>query len=329
MRTVARELDIAFLGCGRAAATHARLLGSLDKKVRLHFASRDPTRSQAARKRHGGAGAFPSYEAALADDAVDVVFVTTPPTLHLELTLAALEAGKDVIVEKPAFPAPQDFGKVRSAMERHRRRVLVAENYYYKPLRRRLEDILARGLVGEPLFLHVNAVKRQSPEGWRAAREVTGGGGLLEGGIHWINLVSNLGLEVVDVSGYRAGGRTGEHRGGDDVAESILAVLSLEGGAVANLAFSWEVPSPLQGVRMSRIYGREGSVLFESNGLFVCVWGKRARFYLPGFRDLAGYRAMLTDFLHALRTAEEPDMTLAMAERDVETVHRIYRSLES
>jgi predicted dehydrogenase len=326
---VSRELDLVFLGCGRAAATHARLLGSLDEGVRLHFASRDPTRSQAARKRHGGAGAFPSYEAALADEAVDVVFVTTPPTLHLDLTLAALEAGKDVIVEKPAFPAPEDFGQVRRAMERSPGRVLVAENYYYKPLRRRLEDILARGLVGEPLFLHVNAVKRQRPEGWRGARDLVGGGGLLEGGIHWINLVSNLGLDVVDVSGHRAGGGTGEDRAGEDVAESILAVLSLEGGSVATLAFSWEVPSPLRGIRMSRIYGREGSVLFESNGLFVCVQGRRTRFYLPGFRDLAGYRAMLTDFLHALRTAEEPAMTLSMAERDVEIAHRIYRSLES
>ncbi len=322
-------LDLAFLGCGAATRMHTRTLGRVASDLRLHFASRERERAEACRKRHGGAGAFGSYGEAIADPGIDAVLVATPPASHLELTLAALEAGKDVILEKPAFPRPHDFGPVREAAERTGRRVLVAENYYYKPLRERLARILDDGLVGEPLFLQVNAVKRQEARGWRADPALAGGGALLEGGIHWINLMASLGPEVTGASGFRAGAGARGPGGADGSGpgeRSVLVVLEYAGGAVGTLIYSWEVPSPFQGLRVSRIWGTRGSVAFESNGVFVFVHGERTRLHLPRPWDISGYRAMFTDFLDALRTGREPRMTLKMAERDVRLVHEAYRS---
>jgi len=328
-------LEIAFLGCGRAARTHARLLRSMDRDVRLRFAGRDPARTARFAGSLGGAHAFASYEDAILDKRVGVVVVTTPPDRHLDLTLAALAAGKDVVVEKPAFFAVSDFGAVREAADRAGRQVLVAENYFYKPLRGALTRLLADGVVGEPLLLRVNAVKRQVVEGWRADRARVGGGGLFEGGIHWINLMSNLGAEVESASGYRAGrGDTspaedpgGAPRGERSVEESLLVVLRYRGGMVGTLSFSWEVPSPLKGVRISTLHGREGSAWFESNGIFLVARGARTRWSLPGLRDLSGSRAMWLDFLQALRNRREPAMTLHLAERDVRFVRDVYRSI--
>ncbi|RMH20629.1 MAG: gfo/Idh/MocA family oxidoreductase, partial [Gemmatimonadetes bacterium] len=265
--------------------------------------------------RHGG------YEAALADASVDAVVVATPPDTHRALTLRALEAGKDVIVEKPAFPALADFERARAAARAAGRRVFAAENYYYRPVRVALARLIAEGAVDEPLLLRVNAVKRQRPEGWRADRRHTGGGGLLEGGVHWVNFMASLGPRVERVCAARAGGRA-------HVAESLAAVFAYEGGMVGTLAFSWEVPSPLQGVRWSALYGRGGSVWFESNGIFLCVRGRKTRISLPGLRDLSGFRAMWADFLRALREGGEPAMTFDDAERDVRLVHEIYRSMD-
>ena len=349
------QLNLVFLGCGAAAALHSRTLASLEKGVRLHFASRDGARAAAFKDQHGGAGSFGSYEEAVGAPGIDAVVVVTPPSSHLELTLAALEAGKNVIVEKPAFLRPKDFGPVREAMARSGRRVMVAENYFYKPLRTRLQEILTGGAIGEPLFLHLNAEKRQVAEGWRADAELAGGGGLFEGGIHWINFMANLGLEVEEVEGYRAGqmpagsgsagavvaaalaagsvvaaggpALQGRPQDTNDAEESILVVFRYAGGAVGTLSFSWEVPSVLKGVRISRMYGKGGSVTFESNGIFALLKGSRTRLYLPGFRDLAGYRAMFTDFLGALREDREPDMTLDMAEQDVMLVRKVYYTL--
>lgn len=343
MSAAARPLGLAFLGCGAITRRHSRTLRSMGAHARLHYASREAAKAEALRRRFGGGLAWGSYEAALADPDVDVVLVATPPHLHLKQTLAALEAGKHVILEKPAFPSADDFAPVRAAAGRAGRRVCVAENYVYKPVAALLRDILGRGDIGEPLLLLVDAAKRQRPTGWRADRALSGGGGLREGGIHWVSFMASLGLAPRRVSGYRGGGGdpAGAVSSGAGAApprpprdrrapteETALVVFEYEGGAVGALSFSWEVPSPLKGVRLSRIYGREGTVRFESNGLFVLVHGRRSALRLPGLRDLAGYRAMFQDFFDAIRTGREPLMKLDLAERDLRLVDRIYASME-
>ena len=321
------SIGLAFLGCGKATRVHSRTLARLAPEVRLHYASRDPDKARRFSDKHGGVGAYSSYDSALEDPTIQVVLVATPPPLHLDLTLAALGAGKDVIVEKPAFLHPEDFVRVREAMSRSGQRVFVAENYFYKPLRSRLLSILEEGIIGDPLFLLVNAVKRQQPDDWRASEAGSGGGGLFEGGIHWINLMANLGMDVQRVSGHRAGPLHDMEGGTRKTEESVHVVMDFTNGAVGTLSFSWEVPSPLQGIRISKLYGREGSVTFESNGIFVFTSGGRTRLGFPGFRDLAGYRAMFTDFLAAIRTGNDPLMTLDIAEQDVRLVRDIYRSI--
>jgi len=229
----------------------------------------------------------------------------------------ALEAGKHVIVEKPAFTAAADFEPVERAAAAAGRRVLVAENYFYKPLVRALRRVIADGLLGEVLLVSVSALKRQVPVGWRA--EASPGGALLEGGIHWVSLMGSLGLTIESASGVRFGRRDGGER-------SMLCSFSYEGGAAGTLAYSWEVPSPLRGLRLSRVHGRAGSATFESNGGFVLVAGRRPRLLVPGPRDAGGYGGMFADLLGALRTGTTPAFTFDMARRDVLLVEEICRT---
>jgi predicted dehydrogenase len=314
--------SIGFVGCGQAAETHGRLLRKLSPESLLAFASRDPTRAEHLAQRLGGR-AFPGYEAAIASPEVHTIAVTTPPHLHLAPTLEALAAGKDVIVEKPAFLDVTDFDRVAEAARTAGRRVFVAENYFYKPVRFELARRLADRAVGTPLLIKLNAVKHQAPEGWRTDPERAGGGALFEGGIHWVNFIANLGLKIESATGWRAGADPqGKPRG----PETFVVTIRFACGAIGTIHFSWEVPSPLKGLRISAIYGTEGSLWFESNGLALVSGGARKRVSLPGLRDLSGSRAMWQDFLDALRTDREPLMTLAMARRDVRLVRDVYRS---
>lgn len=313
------RLVLAFLGCGEAARKHAKTLARVDDGVAVRFASRDPDRAGAFDEELDGDGAYGSYQSALDDPGVDAAVVLTPPHRHRELVEAALERGRDAVVEKPAFPRAEDFAAVREVAERTGRRTLVAENYRYRPLRRTLARLLSDGAVGRPLLVHVDAVKRQETDGWRDDPERAGGGALLEGGIHWVNFMAELGPEVEQVRGHAPAPGEGPER-------SMLVVFHYAGGAVGTLSYSWEVPSPLKGLRLSRVYGREGALTFESNGLFVFQRGRRLRLRFPGFRDVAGYRGMWRDLVEALRTGREPIMTLADAERDVRLVRQAYRT---
>ncbi len=310
------SFNLAILGCGFAARLHSRTLRSF-VGVRRFYASRDPARAERCAREYGGAGSFGSYQAALADERIDAVLVATPPSSHLELAEAAMRAGKDVIVEKPPFLRSADFDAVETLREETGRRLFVAENYYYKPLLEALRAELASGVIGEVKILSVNALKRQETGGWRDREEVAGGGALFEGGIHWVNFMSSLGLSVTAATGFRPGGAEGPEK-------SMLAVFEYAQGAVGTLYYSWEIGSPLRGLRLSAIYGSEGTITFESNGIFVAVRGRRRRVRFPGVRDLLGYRAMFGDFLAALREGREPRFDLGAARRDLELVERVY-----
>jgi UDP-N-acetylglucosamine 3-dehydrogenase len=312
-------LHLVFLGCGAIAARHARRLAAFPG-VSFSFASRDGVRAADYRRRLSGTNAYANYAAALNDDEVDVAVITTPTAQHLSLTLAALRAGKHVIVEKPAFLRSTDVATVEAAAAASGRRVLVAENYAYKPLARVLRELLQSNEIGEVRYLTVNALKCAGHRGWRDDEALAGGGALFEGGIHWMNLMAGLGLTVESVQAYRPGTFDGMER-------SLLVVAQYEEGAVGTLHHAWDTASLFRGLRISRIYGSRGSIAFESNGLFVLVHGRRTRLVVPSLRDIAGYRAMFADFIGCLRHGGEPRMTLDQARRDLELVEAAYQSL--
>jgi predicted dehydrogenase len=162
-------------------------------------------------------------------------------------------------------------------------------------------------------------VKNQRRAGWRDDPAIAGGGALFEGGVHWIDLLANAGLKVESARGFRPDHGTGLER-------SMLVVVKYREGGVGTLAHSWEVPSPLHGLRVSRIYGTAGSAAFESNGIVVLVTGARRRLVFPGLRDINGNRAMWTDFLDVIRTGREPVMTAARAQRGLELIEAAYRT---
>jgi predicted dehydrogenase len=313
-----RKMRLCFLGCGRVAESHGRTARSFAPRLECSFASRSGEKARAFADRCGGTRAFDGYRAAIESADVDAVAVVTPPDSHLEWTLAALDAGKDVLLEKPPVLRSTDFDAIDRASARSGRFVLVAENYHYKPLVRRIREALASGAIGEPLFFHLNAVKRQRTSGWRDDPAIAGGGALFEGGVHWVNFASSLGYTIGKVNAVRPGRAAGVER-------SMALLLEYTEGPACLLSYSWEVASPLKGLRVSRIYGREGSIAFESNGLLLATSGHRWRLVVPSLGDIQGYRGMFADFLDAWETRRPPRMTLAHARRDLEVIEEAYR----
>jgi len=115
------------------ADAHSRRLARFRPGVALSYASRTAEKAEALAAKHGGARAFGNYREAVDSPDIDVVAVVTPPSSHLEWTLAALEAGKDVILEKPPVLRSADFDRIQRICSARGRFVYVAENYHYKP----------------------------------------------------------------------------------------------------------------------------------------------------------------------------------------------------
>lgn len=327
-----KPVHVAFLGCGFITRVHSRHLKKMSGDVVRSYASRDAAKAQAYRRRHGGVGHHGSYEAALDDPDVDAVVIAVPPRYHLELALRALERGKHVLVEKPAFPRLEDYATVIEARERAARVVLVGENDHYKPLAVELRRLLAEDVIGEMVFAHfVTVAHRPKPAAdWRNDEEMAGGDAFFEEGIHWLHLAGSLGPEIRTIRGYRPPRSRHGPVEGDARRKSMLVSFQYDNGAAGALYYSREIPSLFRGLRLSKLFGRRGVITFESNGVFVLARGAGLpRLVFPGFRDIRGYRAMYRDFVGAIREGRAPEMSLERAREDHELMEAVYESVDS
>jgi predicted dehydrogenase len=329
MSSVTPPLRLAFLGCGFITRVHSRHLRALRADVVPCYASRERTKADDYCRRFGGAGSYGDYEAAIDDPAIDAVVVAVPPRFHLQLTLRALEAGKHVLVEKPAFLTMADYETVQAARDRAARVVLVGENDHYKPLAVCLRELLANGVIGEMVFAHFMTLARRlkAADDWRNDETMAGGDAFFEEGIHWLHLAGSLGPRIVDIHGFRPSvSRTGTDRR----AKSMMVAFRYDNDAVGSLYYSREIPSLLRGLRVSKLLGREGVISFESNGLFIVVRGRGLpRLVVPGFRDIRGYQAMYRDFVRAIRQQWAPQMSLERAMEDQRLMEQAYANVRS
>jgi predicted dehydrogenase len=255
-----------------------------------------------------------------------------PPRFHLDLTLQALDAGKHVLVEKPAYLRMEDYRTVVDARNRSGRVVLVGENDHYKPLAVCLRRLLADGVLGEMVFAHFTtiALKLKTGDDWRNDEAMAGGDAFFEEGIHWLHLANSQGPRIETIDGYRpwAARQDPGGQGTDTRGKSMLVAFRYDNGAVGSLYYSREIPSLFRGLRLSKLFGRTRVITFESNGLFVFLRGKGVpSLRFPVFRDIRGYQAMYRDFARAIRERGVPEMSLEKAIDDQRLMDRIYEAV--
>jgi predicted dehydrogenase len=320
-------LRLAFLGCGFITRVHSRHLRALRSLVVPSYASRDRTKAEDYRRRFGGVSSYGDYASAIADPSIDAVAIGVPPKHHLDLTLRALDAGKHVLVEKPAFLTMADYETAREARNRAGRVVLVGENDHYKPLAVTLRRLLADDAVGEMVFAQFSSVayRLKAADDWRNDEAMAGGDAFFEEGIHWLHLAGSLGPSIASVQAFRP---SVSRTGADRRVKSLMVAFRYDNDAVGTLYYSREIPSLLKGLRISKIMGRQGAITFESNGLYVFVHGRRTRFYVPGLlRDIRGYKAMYRDFAVSVAEGRAPEMSLERAMEDQRLMDRINASV--
>jgi predicted dehydrogenase len=159
-------------------------------------AARDRSRAVAYATRHGIPRVVDDYEAVVTDPDLDAVYIPLPNSLHAEWTLAALEAGKHVLCEKPFTANATEAAQVAAAADRSLRQdglvVMEAFHYRYHPLAHRMRQIVDSGELGA--LRHVEAwlcapIPDKSDIRYRA--ELAGGAMMDMGSyvVHWARLL--------------------------------------------------------------------------------------------------------------------------------------------
>lgn len=318
---------VCFFGCGQMALKHAKALRRLFPALPLSFASRDLNRAREAAASFKGAMAFNGYREAAESPDLDIAFLTTPHAFHAPLAVQCAEHGKHLIIEKPVTRTLEELETIERAVAHAGVRCTVAENYYYKPFIAKLTHLLAEDAIGTVLFVEITKTNRERKTGWRTDEHLMGGGALLEGGVHWVNLLTSLaGGRPLDVTAFQPRVR---YETNIPLEDSLLMVVRYSNGIVGKLLHSWRVPNRFFGLGLSKIYGTEGVITFESNGLFYSAYGRSRKKGLFSPWGFLGFRPMLRAFVEDYLSGRPWEPTLPRIRQDMEIVHAAYRSVRT
>jgi predicted dehydrogenase len=258
---MAHTIGLAVVGCGHMARVHslnARLIPSLDLRA---FVDVDPDGARALRDQLGTGYATTDLDRALADPHVDAVLVATRWRLHASIAIAALRAGKHVLVEKPLAPTLEECQAIEAAADATGRKAMVAFNYRYAPLLWQARDI-----VGQPVVSAFQCMDRAWAPDYNS---------ILDQACHSIDMLCGLhgGYPV----GYQAAG--GNYNGTQASVDSLVATLQFADGSVASLVQGDLGVNPHVSKWSLQLIGHE-------RGVFVTDTFRRAQFWGCGVDEL-------------------------------------------
>jgi predicted dehydrogenase len=182
-------MKIAIVGCGLIGQKRLRSLRPGDQVVALVDPAKERAQNLASQVRD--AAVLTDWRAAVERTDVDAVFVSTSNDALAAVTLGAVEAGKHVLVEKPAARAPEELTPVIAAAERQGVCVQVGFNHRYHPAFQQARALLDAGVLGPLMFIRArygHGGRLGYDKEWRANPAISGGGELLDQGVHLIDL---------------------------------------------------------------------------------------------------------------------------------------------
>jgi predicted dehydrogenase len=181
-------LRVGIIGCGLIGQKRAKSLGQGGRLVAC--ADLLIERAEALAKPFAAA-VFSDWRALLQDADIDVVVIATLHDTLATMTLAALQAGKHVLVEKPAARSAQELRPVLAAFEERNLKVHVGFNHRYHRSLQKAKSIIDEGLLGDLMFIRArygHGGRVGYDKEWRAQPALSGGGELIDQGPHVIDL---------------------------------------------------------------------------------------------------------------------------------------------
>jgi predicted dehydrogenase len=257
-------------------------------------------------KEFGARRWYTDWRELLKDDDIDAVYVATPVYLHAEQTIAAIEAGKHVLCEKPMALNVAECDQMIAARNRNKVKLGVAYYRHFYPVIARTKQIIRGGEIGTPLVAQMNAFEwfdpaANHPRSWLLNKQLSGGGPMFDFGCHRIEVLLDLFGAVAELKAISS--NQFFHREVEDIATVIM---NFEQGTMATLTVAHSAQQPQDTLD---IFGSKGSihipVLNEGKLRVITKAGEREEFH-PAASNL--HAPLIDDFVRAIMEDREPIM---------------------
>ena len=243
----------------------------------------------------------------LADNEIEAVYIATPVYLHARQTIAAAEAGRHVLCEKPMALSVKECDEMIAACRANGIKLGVAYYRHFYPLIDRIRQIISSGEIGSVIFAQINAFEYfdpspQHPRRWLIEKEKSGGGPMMDFGCHRLEVLTNLFGMVRRIRSIVA--NVVFER---EVEDTAAAILQFESGVCANLTVTH---AAIEAQDALHIFGTRGSihvpVLNQSEIHIKTASGERTETHAPA-PNL--HQPLIEDFTEAVLTGREPGIT--------------------
>jgi predicted dehydrogenase len=332
-------IRVSFVGCGGMAAHYLPVYQNLDWVRVVNLI--DPALPDS-----------PTFDAALTGE-IDAVIINTPNHLHRPQAVAAIEAGKHVLLQKPVAPTVADAEAIQAAAEKSTRTVGLYMSYFDQPLVHDLRDMVSAGRLGNIVHCYARLMHKggmmwsdealKGNPNWRGRVAETGGGCFIQLAVHYLHIFEWVtGARVTRASGFKRN----LHCPGLEGEDVAAGVFEFDSGAMATIDTAWCT----NGEELA-IHGTEGRCIYRDNRLSLSSTrgpfaGRVVRYdgglvpsfggpqgaeqtmeiKPPGFADLTNPLNQHLQFLEAVRDGRPAPVSIAGGVRDMRIVDAFYRS---
>lgn len=339
-------IKFGIVGCGMIARFHAKALADVRGAKLVACYARRPESAEAFQEEFGVDSAYCDLNEMLADPNIDVVTICTPSGAHMEPAVAAANAGKHVVVEKPLEITLKRCDKIIQACKSNGVQLATIFPSRFHDASQMLKKAVEDGkfgtlTMGDAYVKWFRTQEYYDSGQWRGTWELDGGGALMNQAIHNVDLLSWLMGPVDSISAHTA---TLAHDR-IEVEDVATATLRFESGALGVIEASTAAfPGMLKKIE---VHGTHGSAVIEEEDIKTWQFAKMT----PKDKKIAARTQTLTetgggaadpsaighaahakqfkDFVNALKTNSAPVIDGAEGRKSVEIILAIYKSAET
>lgn len=258
----------------------------------------------------------------IADDDIDAVYIATPVYLHAEQTIAAAEAGKHVLCEKPMALSVNECDEMIAACQANNVKLGIAYYRRFYPALIRTKEIITSDEIGKVSVAQINAFEFFDPPAddsrrWLLDKEKSGGGPLMDFGCHRLEVLTNLFGPIERVEGL-----TSKSTFGREVEDTAATVFRFENGCIATIIVTHAACEPRDSLE---IFGTRGSIhipALNNEEMSVVSDGAIRSERHPAAANLHG--PLIDDFTDAVLNDREPAITGDIGRQVNTAIEQVY-----
>lgn len=221
-----------------AQVVHLPMLCKLNEAEVVAICDRDKSRGRLVAEKFGITSLYSDVTQMLENEKLDAVIIATSTDSHKEVTLAALKAGKDVLVEKPIARKYDEALAMAEAVKVHKRKLMVGMNHRFRPDAMILKSFLEGKELGKVFYTKAGWLRRKSNDSaWLTQKEKSGGGVFIDLGI----VMLDMALWMMGFPEVKRVTATDFHHTTKDVEDTSCVNIILRNGSLINIEVSWSM----------------------------------------------------------------------------------------